>query len=234
MRKLTKKYLAWNYLAVILLTTIAIIGLAMFIYHNTGEQRRMPIREVQGPLFHESTEIQLSHATSFSDDEKARETKTNKDKPLKQEFMYNYPFLILIPIICFVIWICLAPMFVGDLSKKKGLNAKFWFILTILTPLLSIIIEVFYFYSVLSKDKQMKLLDFSLLSISALLPIIMFITFLLYRSLKGLNWSNEIVAINTEDDEQIDISQIPDICPFCRNPNASKERVCEWCGSRIC
>jgi hypothetical protein len=26
---------------------------------------------------------------------------------------------------------------------------------------------------------------------------------------------------------------IPDVCPHCKNPNAKRIRICEWCGSQI-
>ncbi len=29
------------------------------------------------------------------------------------------------------------------------------------------------------------------------------------------------------------LSDMPDICPHCKNPNTRKTRLCEWCGSQI-
>ncbi len=29
-------------------------------------------------------------------------------------------------------------------------------------------------------------------------------------------------------------SEIPAVCPNCKNPNSKRERLCEWCGGQIC
>ncbi len=29
------------------------------------------------------------------------------------------------------------------------------------------------------------------------------------------------------------LSNVPDICPHCKNPNTRKTRLCEWCGGQI-
>jgi len=45
---------------------------------------------------------------------------------------------------------------------------------------------------------------------------------------KGYNISENLS--NNIDSEK---SVIPDKCPYCKNPNTKKIRLCEWCGNQI-
>jgi len=202
MRKITKNYLAWNYLAVIALT-ISMVG-TIIVCFNEG-----------------------SH--------------------VKGDCVFV--------LIWSVVWICIVPMFVGNLAKENHLKPKFWFGFSFFTAILPIIIAIIclvYLYnenylplrafvpdSVAGMDNvhvpeewyPYKFIFNKTVYISALLPVVSFMVFWLYCIFSGQNWSNEDITI---DEEQIDLSQIHSICPHCKNPNTKKLRECEWCGSKIC
>ena len=36
-----------------------------------------------------------------------------------------------------------------------------------------------------------------------------------------------------EDESRLDSAIIPSACPHCKNPNANRIRICEWCGHKI-
>jgi hypothetical protein len=35
------------------------------------------------------------------------------------------------------------------------------------------------------------------------------------------------------DESRLDSQIIPSACPLCKNPNANRIRICEWCGHKI-
>jgi len=76
---------------------------------------------------------------------------------------------------------------------------------------------------------------------SSLLPIILFLTFSVLRykhNFLSNYWKNldQIDEPDTMEEENIekhiDLSKIV-ICPHCKNPNTKKLRECEWCGNKI-
>ena len=118
-----------------------------------------------------------------------------------------------------VIWICIVPMFVGNLAKEKRLKPKFWFTLSIIATLLPIIVAVI---CLIADDGDLIALVF----ISALLPIVSFLTFWLYCFFSGLDWSNE--------DEVTELSHTPyNICPQCKKTVDIDTVFCENCGNKI-
>lgn len=55
----------------------------------------------------------------------------------------------------------------------------------------------------------------------------------LYLSERKKNPVRE-VASNLSKSELNQNLFIPEMCPHCKNPNAKRIRLCEWCGSQIC
>ena len=35
------------------------------------------------------------------------------------------------------------------------------------------------------------------------------------------------------EENKINLSEIPNICPHCKNPNTKRLQICEWCGNNI-
>ena len=68
--------------------------------------------------------------------------------------------------------------------------------------------------------------------------LILIILFAIYRFIKGIsNYGKP--STNNDKKQNIDISNgtkmvIPETCPYCKNPNAKKAKLCEWCGNQIC
>ena len=237
MRKITKKYKVWNYLAVILLS-LSMVCLAITSFFSIVD--------------------------------------------------YHEVIVVCISIIAVsIIWICIVPMFLGNLAKEKRLKAKFWFAFTIIVTLITIIVA---FYGLannrdfpnrnfnwheeisrdsngtinrttyhdnqgnivskesydLAKQRHKEALEHWLnrqhillreIGIFALLPVISLFAFFLYLRFSSLDWSHEEPSVEIEEHdvaEELDSSEIPDVCPHCRNKNVQKLRECEWCGNKVC
>ena len=46
--------------------------------------------------------------------------------------------------------------------------------------------------------------------------------------------SNQTINIPQVQSEKMAVKfDIPETCPICKNPNAKKIRICEWCGNQI-
>jgi hypothetical protein len=50
---------------------------------------------------------------------------------------------------------------------------------------------------------------------------------------------NDNLPTNEDKKQNINIISgtkmvIPETCPYCKNPNAKKAKLCEWCGNQIC
>jgi hypothetical protein len=147
-------------------------------------------------------------------------------------------------IIWSVVWISIVPMFVGNLAKKNHLKPKFWFIISIITTILPIIIAIICLanippYNSYGDDDlwraDMRFLN-KIAFISALLPIASFLTFWLYRFFSGLDLSNEDTAtIDTKIvyKEQTNLSQKLGTCQNCNTPVDTNATFCENCGNKL-
>jgi len=177
MKKMTRRYRVWNFIFVILLSTIMSITILDLTYDDVDS--------------------------------------------------------ICINIIIFsIIWILFVPMFTAKLAKEKNMNPKIWFKRSIITTLLAIFIAIICLMLPVQKSSS---LGFFLLFM-ALLQVVFFFAFYLYRSFIGLDMlgTDSKEELVTYTNVQLDLSQIPDICPHCKNPNSLKLRDCEWCGNKIC
>lgn len=191
MRNITKNYLKWNYLAVIVLTVFMIIMLLAL----------------------------------WSDPHCMKDS-------------------CIIVMMWSIIWICIVPMFVGNLAKLKRLKPKFWFacsIIATLLPLITLVICI-----AVQPDKniveyrfwydKMALLN-NIILISALLPPISFLTFWLYGFFNSLDWSSEDVDIAEADavvyEKKVSFPQNQNICPYCNTPIDADAEFCEICGKKI-
>ena len=167
MHKITKKYLKWNYSAVVVLTAIIMV---VFILDNEFDDVK--------------------------------------------------------PILCLiwsVIWICIVPMFVGNLAKEKKLEPKRWFTISIFATVLSIIVAVICHIARPDSYEDYRVYKNALHSyaitacVFALVPIVTFLVFWLYRFFNSLDWTHEEPAVEIDEHdvvEQIDSSEIPDVVFF--------------------
>jgi len=100
--------------------------------------------------------------------------------------------------------------------------------------------EEYYLYIESLRDRRSIMIR--IFGIGALLPVLSFLSFYFYlfllftqRRFSRLDFSHEpVVAVDVHEAEQIDSSQIPDVCPHCKNPNTKKLQDCEWCGNKTC
>jgi len=193
MRNITKKYLVWNYSAVIVLSIVMII----IILGRFGEYHL-----------------------------------------IEEDCVFI--------MIWSVIWVCIVPMFVGNLAKAQGFNAKFWFGFSIITTILPIIVAIICLASKYDPpsgswgqgnyEQMRKAWESDMISlnrtvyISGLLPGVSFLAFWLYRFFSGLDWSNADGANTTVYETQVNSSHI---CPHCNSPIDADAVFCENCGNKI-
>jgi len=70
----------------------------------------------------------------------------------------------------------------------------------------------------------------------SILGLIGLVIYLIARKPISVNNINQPIIQNNPIIPTQNITQsiiIPDTCPYCKNPNTRKIRLCEWCGNQI-